>query len=148
MTTTTTETTMNTATQTESATPSDPEAERLERIHISGKAALVTQVIETLKSGSKERIVTDVFPCAPDERNVNVRVDDKQAVELCERLGVECKIMSRLDRRSHVVFLFTIKAAATELLKAIDAYNADRTPERMQLVLDLHRVLKNLEEIA
>jgi hypothetical protein len=49
-------------------------------------------------------------------------------------------------QRTHVLQLFTLKAAIDALLRAIDTYNATRTPEAMQLVLDLQGIVRDLSQ--
>jgi len=61
--------------------------------NVKGPADKVTSLIERL---AIDHLVTDTFPCGPDERDVNLRIDTDQAdefTEMCEELGLEPKMV-------------------------------------------------------
>jgi len=62
--------------------------------NVTGPADKVSKLISEFNLGG--RIVTDVFPCAPDVRDLNVRIEEDQVddfVDRAEELGLSCKLI-------------------------------------------------------
>ena len=69
----------------------------MSQYNVSGKADAVSELIQWLKNGSRERVVTDVWPSpASGQRDLNVRVEDDQEdgfVDFCEEHGIKFELV-------------------------------------------------------